>query len=213
MEARGRHGSRHVAGVILAAGVSRRLGRSKQLLDLGGEPLLRHTIRNAVTSSLDDVVVVLGSRAGEIGAAVGDLGQLTVVNDDYAAGQSTSLALGVRSVADGADGVMILLGDQPLVTSDAIDRLVDGFRSGTGEIVQAAYDGSPGTPVLFGRRHFGELLEVTGDEGARGIVRRHGDAVRVLEIGDVADLLDVDTDADYDRLLDRWTDWRERSGD
>ena len=193
-----------VSGVILAAGASRRLGRPKQLLDLGGEPLLRRTVRNAMDSTLVEVLLVLGSRANEIAASVGDLGQRTVINPRFAVGQSTSVLAGIGAVAPDADAILIMLGDQPLVTEAALSRIVGRFRGGGVSIVQATYDGTPGNPVLFNRSLFAELLAVTGDEGARRVVRRHGAVVIGVEVGDVADVIDVDTEADYVHLLKRW---------
>lgn len=195
---------RQVSGVILAAGSSRRLGRPKQLLDLGGEPLLRHTVRHAVGSSLHEVIVVLGSRSGEIAAAVGELGQRTVVNAGFAAGQSTSLVLGIGEVSVQSDGMLVMLGDQPMVSAAAVDRLIGRFRRGGGTVVQAAYGGEPGNPVLFGRSLFDALAAVSGDEGARSAVRRHRDSVVLVDVGDVAEVIDVDTEADYARLIELW---------
>jgi CTP:molybdopterin cytidylyltransferase MocA len=188
------------------------LGRAKQLLELGGEPLLRHTVRNAVASSLNEVLVVLGSRAGEIAKAVGELGQRTVVNPAFAEGQSTSLVVGMAALAAETDAVLVLLGDQPLVSTAAIDRLVARFQDGDSDIVQAAYEGQPGNPVLFGRGRYGDLASVSGDEGARSIVRRHRDAVTLVEIGGVAKLIDVDTEADYARLTELWNTRRSSDG-
>lgn len=193
-----------VSGVILAAGTSRRLGRPKQLLELGGEPLLRHTVRNAMAAGLDEVVLVLGNRAEEIAASVGELGQRTVVNPSFAAGQSTSLLVGIAAARPEADGVMVMLGDQPLVSAAAMDRVIDAFRQGRQAVVQATYAGAPGNPVLFDRSLLGELASVTGDEGARGVVRRHRDEAAMVEVGDVADVVDVDTEADYEALVERW---------
>ena len=199
-----RDGRGRVSGVILAGGASRRLGRPKQLLDLGGEPLLRHTVRNALASSLDEVVLVLGSRAEGIAAAVGDLGQRTVVNPNFASGQSTSLVAGVAVVSPRAEAVLVLLGDQPLVSTAAIDRLVDVFEAERSWIVQAAYAGVPGNPVLFDRSLVEDLAAVTGDQGAREVVRRRRDEVALVEVGDVADVVDVDAEADYAALVERW---------
>src|SRR6478735_338900 len=103
--------------VILAAGTSTRLGRPKQLLDLGGEPLLRHTLRNALASRVGEVVLVLGNQADSISEAVGNLGQRTVINPDFAAGQSTSLRAGIESVSAESDAAIVMLGDQPMVTT------------------------------------------------------------------------------------------------
>lgn len=196
---------RRVSGLILAAGTSRRLGRPKQLLDLGGEPLLRHALRNAMASTLDEVLLVLGSRADEIAAAVGAFGQRSVVNARFAEGQSMSLFAGLADVSPEADAALVLLGDQPLVSPSAIDRLIDAFRTERSAVVQATYGGDPGNPVLFDRSLFGEMAAVTGDEGARSVVRRHRYEVVLVEVGDIAEVIDVDTEADYARLIEIWT--------
>ena len=111
---------------------------------------------------------------------------------------------GIKAVSAGSQAVLVLLGDQPLVSTEAIDRIASAYRQHGAVIVQAAYGGEPGNPVLFDRSLYGELATVTGDEGARSVVRRHRDAVTLVEVGDVADITDVDTEADYARLLELW---------
>lgn len=193
-----------VAIVILAGGTSSRLGRPKQLLELGGEPLLRHTVRRAMASSATEVVLVLGSRAEEIGAAVGELGQRTVINSDFASGQSTSMVAGVAALGADADAAILMLGDQPTVTPALLDRLIATFAETGAAIVQPRYQGRPGNPVLFRRDQFPDLLAVTGDLGAREIIqRRKGDVVWV-ELDEPAPP-DVDSDEDYEHLKSIWT--------
>jgi molybdenum cofactor cytidylyltransferase len=190
-----------VSGVILAAGTSSRLGRPKQLLDLHGEPLLRRTVRNALASTLDEVILVLGARAEEIAAAVGELGQRTVINGDYAEGQATSLVAGLKSVDPRANGVLFLLGDQPQIGPSIIDTLIGRFRQDTPSIVQPVYGGVPANPVLFSRTLKDELLAVSGDEGARALVRARKDEVVRLPVSDGPPPRDVDTEEDYRALL------------
>lgn len=193
-----------ISGVILAAGQSRRLGEPKQLLELGGEPVLRHVVRNATGSGLDQVVLVLGFRAAEIIDAVGDWGQNVVINPDYAIGQSSSLRLGLSVVDPEAEAVLFLLGDQPQVTAEVIDSIIDAFRKGRGRIAMPSYRGSPSNPVLFGREFYPELARVTGDEGARSVVEAHQDEIFMVEVG--ADPpLDVDTEEDFERLREIWS--------
>lgn len=194
-----------VSGVILAAGRSSRLGRPKQLLDLAGEPLLRHTVRNALGSRLDEVVVVLGAKAAEIDGAVGYLGQRTVVNPSYELGQSTSMRLGLESISDGADAILFLLGDQPGVRPSLIDALIARFDDSRSPIVQARYQGRPGNPVLIARSLAPELASVEGDEGARSIVARHRSDISFVDLPNVSVPLDVDTDEDYEALLNSWS--------
>ncbi|MFL5758490.1 MAG: NTP transferase domain-containing protein [Thermomicrobiales bacterium] len=192
-----------ISGVILAAGRSQRLGKPKQLLDLGGEPILRHTVRNAAVSDLDQVVLVLGHEAAEIDDAVGDWGQNLVINPDYARGQSTSLKLGLSAVEPTAEAVLFLLGDQPQVTPKIINLVLNSFCRGEGRIVMPAYRGKPANPVLFAREFFPEIAAIDGDRGARPIIGEHRQEVHYLAI-DADPPLDVDTPADYERLKKVW---------
>jgi molybdenum cofactor cytidylyltransferase len=192
------------SGVILAAGQSKRLGTPKQLLELDGEPVLRHVVRNATGSALNQVILVLGFQAAEIIDAVGEWGQNLVINPDYASGQSSSLRLGLSVVDPEAEAVLFLLGDQPQVTAEIIDSVIDAFRKRCGRIVMPSYRGTPSNPVLFAREFFPELARVTGDEGARSVVDKHREKVFAVKI-DADPPLDVDTEEDFRALAKVWS--------
>ena len=192
-----------VSIVILAAGTSSRLGRPKQLLELDGEPLIRWAVRHAIASRATEVVLVVGSRGDEIAMAAGDSGQRTVINPDFAQGQSTSMIAGIRALGDGADAVIMMLGDQPTVRPALLDRLIDRFAVDHPAIVQPRYSDGPGNPVLFAARMFPELLDVKGDLGAREVIKRHRSEVIFVEVDSPAPP-DVDSDADYERLRGNW---------
>jgi molybdenum cofactor cytidylyltransferase len=194
-----------VVGLILAAGAATRFGCAKQLLPLGGEPLIRHTLRRALAAELHGVIVVVGASATEVAAAVADLPVSVVVNPDFAVGQSTSLRAGVEAAsAAGSSAVVVLLADQPEIQSGAIAAVVDGHRRTGALIVQATYGGTPSHPVLFARKLFPELLQVTGDEGARAVIQRHADDRLRVEVDAGSPPPDIDTEQDYRALLDRW---------
>ncbi len=194
-----------IAGVILAAGASTRLGRPKQLLSLGGEPLIRHVIRRALDSRVDDVVVVLGAHADDVQRAIADLHVITVRNPEFAAGQSTSLRAGVAwARIAGVAAVVVLLGDQPEIETAFIDRVIETHRERGAPIVQALYAGTPGHPVLFALPLFAELETVHGDEGARSVIRRHAADLCRVRVADSPPPADIDTGADYQALLARW---------
>lgn len=193
-----------VSGVILAAGSSTRLGRPKQLLKLDGEPVARIVVRNAIESQLDEVILVTGARSREVAAAVGELGQRNVHNPDYERGQSTSVRAGLAAVSPDADAVLFLLGDQPEIGSDVIDAVIAAFRRTGAPIVQPVYGSTPGNPVLFARALFPELVEVTGDMGARSIVKRRSDDVCRIQVSAGPPPGDIDTEADYQALQERW---------
>ena len=190
--------------VILAAGTSTRLGQPKQLLDLGGEPLLRHTLRNALASRAGEVVLVLGHQAEAIRTAVGEHGQQTVINPDFADGQSTSLRAGLDAVADDSDAAIVMLGDQPLVTPMVLDQIIERFERTGAPIVQPVFGETPGNPVLLARSLFPELLEIVGDQGARSVIASHVKEIERVRISDGPPPGDVDTVDDYQVLLKIW---------
>ncbi len=193
-----------VAGIILAAGRSSRLGRPKQLLDLGGKPLLRRTLDNALASSLDPVLLVLGHLADEVATALGDHPARVVVNPRFAEGQASSVVAGVAALPDDAAAAMLLLGDQPGICPGIIDAVLAAWRANPVPIAAPVYGETTGNPVLFRRDLFPDLLRLAGDRGARSLVRaRAADVLRVPVPLD-APPPDVDTDADYAALLASW---------
>jgi CTP:molybdopterin cytidylyltransferase MocA len=181
-----------IAGLVLAAGAGRRYGDApKQLAQLRGRPLLQHAVDAAVAAdALDRVVVVLGARAEQVRAAFSFGRAHPVVCTDWDAGQAASLRCGLRELAD-AERVVVTLGDQPWVSTEAIMRLARE-PSGT----RAAYDGVPGHPVVLGGELAAAAMALDGDEGARGLLR----GARTVECGDVADARDVDTVEDLKEM-------------
>ena len=182
-----------IGGLILAAGAGTRFGDApKQLADVAGRPLLQHAIDAAsAVDALERLVVVLGARAERVLAGV-SLGRAeAVVCPEWADGQAASLRCGLRAL-EGAERVVVLLGDQPWVTPAAIARLA-GEPPGT----RAAYDGVPGHPVVLGGALVAAALNIEGDEGARSLLR----GARIVECGDVANGRDVDTVGDLKEML------------
>ncbi|MGH2560093.1 MAG: nucleotidyltransferase family protein [Thermomicrobiales bacterium] len=193
-----------ISGVILAAGGSSRLGHPKQLLDLGGQPLLAHILQNATASDLDEVLLVLGHEAARIANDVGEWGQRVVINPDYAKGQSTSVRRGLSSVNPTTEAVIFLLGDQPHVGPDIINALIREFRASGGRIVQSTYGGTRGNPVLIARELFPELARIRGDRGARDLLLTHRDEIVTVQVSDGPPPRDVDSEEDYQQLLADW---------
>lgn len=191
-----------VAAVILAAGEARRYGARKLLAPLDGRPLLQHVVDAANGSSASEVIVVLGHGRGELVSWI-RLGRArAVVNEDHALGQSTSLHAGVRAAAD-ADAVVVLLGDQPLVTSALVDALVARQRETGAAAVMSSRDGRRSPPTLLRRDLFPAVGALEGDVGARAILDARSD-VAVLEVGDALGRLDdVDVAADLARIAAR----------
>jgi molybdenum cofactor cytidylyltransferase len=188
-----------IAGVVLAAGLSRRMGQAKLLLVLGGRPVIRLTVEAVLSAGIDPVVVVAGTeRAGVAGALEGL--PLTIAHNPHPeAGQSSSIRVGIAALPPGPEAALIALGDQPFVPAFVIPAL-RGELARTGKPIAAPrYRGERGNPVLFRRDLFGELLELSGDRGARAVVER--DAARVALVDfDVPMPQDLDTPEDYEGL-------------
>jgi molybdenum cofactor cytidylyltransferase len=189
-----------VLGVVLAAGGSTRMGRPKQLADLDGRPLLAHVLAAVATAPVDRVVVALGGAAGEVLDRV-DLGRAEpLVVEGWAEGMGHVLASTLAQAGDDWGAVVVLLGDQPLVTAGAVARLVEAWRAGAGPAVTATYGGRPGHPKLFDRRLLPDLLGLTGDTGARDLLAAHPDRVHRVEVGDLGSDADIDVEADLERV-------------
>lgn len=194
-----------VAGIILAAGQSTRLGRPKQLLDICGKTVIRRITESAVISPLDVTIVVVGNAATEVQRELAGLDVTTVINLEFSSGQSTSLRAGLRALPNDIDAALFLLGDQPTVTPSIIGTVIGTYRESEASIVQARYRGVTGHPVLFNRSLFTELDSVTGDQGARRVIARHPELARFADLDQNAPL-DIDTEADYERFLRQFTD-------
>jgi molybdenum cofactor cytidylyltransferase len=180
------------AGLVLAAGAGRRFGdEPKQLAELDGRPLLQHAVDAAIAAdALQRVVVVLGARAEQVREAIAFGRAEPVVCPEWEEGQAASLRCGIRALG-GAERIVVTLGDQPWVSTEAIMRLA---REPPG--TRAAYDGVPGHPVVLGGELAEAALGLEGDEGARGLLR----GARTVECGDVADARDVDTVGDLKEM-------------
>ncbi len=189
-----------VGGVILAAGLGRRMGAPKLLLPWQDRPLIRHAAETALASQLDTVFVVTGYRADAIANALQGLAVQIVHNPDYAAGLSTSLHTGVRALPGRYTAALIMLGDQPLLTSTIIDRLLEAYRATRAPLVAPVAGQRRGNPVLFARSLFPALLEVSGDEGARAVVAAHHAELHGVEV-DERVFYDVDTPEAYAGLV------------
>ncbi|MBI2218582.1 MAG: nucleotidyltransferase family protein [Candidatus Rokubacteria bacterium] len=194
-----------IVAIVLAAGLSRRMGEPKLLLDLHGKPVIRWAVER-VMPHVDDVLVVVPPDHAAIRAALSDLAVSYTTNAHPEAGQATSIAAGVRALRPGTRAAIIVLGDQPGVPDAVFAALVATFERTARAIVAPVYRGVRGNPVLFAAETFEELAHVTGDAGARSVVAREATRVALVDI-DAAMPEDVDTPEDYARLRS-WGDDR-----
>jgi molybdenum cofactor cytidylyltransferase len=187
-----------VAGLVLAAGGSSRLGRPKQLLPYGEGTLLQHVLATACASPLDQLIVALGGGADEVLAAVDLRGAEVVVNDSYGQGCSSSIAAALPLVDAGADVLVLMLGDQPGVTAASVVRLLEE-RDGA-PIAVSRYDDGRGHPFAFARSVFGLLAALHGDKGIWKLIERRPELVRDVRLPGLIPA-DVDTWEDYQAAL------------
>jgi molybdenum cofactor cytidylyltransferase len=190
-----------VAGIVLAAGQSTRMGRNKLLLPLGGTTVLRRAVGTAVEAGLAPVFVVLGHESDRIREELGGLPCTPVVNEDYLLGMNTSVRKGFRAVPDDASAGIVLLGDMPFVVPSMITELLARHRQGA-SLVVSTYDGVVAPPILYGRLLFAELRALEGDGCGKQVVKRHrGEAVEVAWPRSA--LSDLDVPADFERARSR----------
>jgi molybdenum cofactor cytidylyltransferase len=175
-----------IGGLILAAGEGRRFGGTKQLAELEGRPLLEYALE--AMRAVSPRVVVLGHAAEEIRTSVDLHGASAIVCDEWAEGQAASLRCGLAALA-GCDAVVVVLGDQPGITAEAVSAVVSAAADE--DAVRAVYDGRPGHPVLLRRPLLERAGELRGDTGFRELLE--GATVREVEIGGLADPADIDT--------------------
>jgi molybdenum cofactor cytidylyltransferase len=191
-----------VAAIILAAGRSSRMGSHKLLLPYKGRPIVNWVLAAACASQADPIIVVLGHEAELVDAALqAERRFLAIHNPLYAEGMSTSLRIGLAAMPQEADGAIILLGDQPLITLEIINAMIAVSAKAPDAIIAASYQGRRGNPVLFPRQYFAELTTITGDEGGRSLLARYPDRVRLVEIDDALAGRDIDTPEEYQALV------------
>lgn len=190
-----------IAGLILAAGESSRMGRDKALLTYRGRTFLETVIATLHKASVERVTVVLGHHAEQIQGAVTLEGAEMVVNRDYLRGQTSSLQAGLRALeSPSLEAVVLCLVDHPLVSADTVRKLLASFRQSGAPVVIPTYENQRGHPVLIGRALFEELLRLSPDEGANTVIRKQRDRTELVEVSDEGILLDVDDPEAYRRL-------------
>jgi molybdenum cofactor cytidylyltransferase len=189
------------AAIILAAGASTRLGQPKQLVAVNGETLLRRTTRLAIQAGCSPVVVVLGRDAATLAGEVEGLGASTVINNEWQTGMASSLRRGLKAVLavkPHEPRVMVLVCDQPKLDTSVLRDLLTTHTAKEVLIAASRYQGTNGVPAIFSRELFPELLELTGDQGARRIMQLHLEQVASVDFP--GGEFDLDTPQDLARL-------------
>ena len=169
--------SPHHGAIILAAGASRRLGVSKQLLLIEGEPLVRRAVRAALATEPAQTLVVVGKSADSVFAAVHDLAVARIDCAEWAEGMGASLRSGSAALHDDCDGALVIVCDQPALTAAHLQTLVNAWRNAPQRAVASAYANTVGVPAILPRSWFADLKNLQGDHGARDLLRSRVESV------------------------------------
>ncbi len=189
-----------ISGLVLGAGASSRFGQPKQLLPFRGNTLLGWVVNQAEQATgLDEVVVVLGRAADEIREKVVFGNAKVVENPVFGEGCASSYRAGIGALDPRSDAIMIILGDQPGIDPETINRVADEWRRGDGQITLASYQGRKGHPMLFARPLFDKLIGLHGDKAAWKLVDANPDLVRAITF-DRAFPEDINTVEDFQRI-------------
>lgn len=193
-----------IGAIILAAGMSKRMGMPKLLLPLNGEPLISYSISLALKQKLNPIVVIAGQYIKEIEKVI-DCDFVTYLyNPDYQSGMASSLKLGIEAVSSQVEAAMIFLGDQPFVPDQVVHTLLTEYERNKEKgihIVRPRYVGELGHPILFDTRLFEHFTKIEGDEGGRSIIVNHKEQLKIIDFSECLWGMDVDTPEDYKRVV------------
>jgi molybdenum cofactor cytidylyltransferase len=177
------------------------MGQFKQLLRLGDKSFVEHCVDNLLASRVNEVIIVTGHREFDIRRAVGDRPVRFVQNPDYRSGMASSIKCGVQSLSEEARAFVLALVDQPQISSDVIDLVIDAYEREPALIVIPVYEGKNGHPILLDLTLKEEILSFDPEKGLRQVVRAHRDQILRVEVTSRAILDDVDLPEDYERIL------------
>ncbi len=190
-----------IAGLVLAAGESSRMGTDKALLEFRGRTFLETVVEKLREGGIEQVVVVLGHHAQEIGAAVELPGAQVIVNADYRRGQTSSLHAGLKALEGSKpDAVVLALVDHPAFSPETVRQLVAAFRASNAAVAIPTCQGRRGHPIVIGHALLEGLKALNLEEGANTVIRKYREQTRWVEVGDAGILLDVDDPESYRQL-------------
>lgn len=189
---------KNIGIVILAAGASTRMGRPKQLLPLNGQPLLLHTVDEALSTTVSNVVVVLGSDPDTYQDLLETYPVRVIVNEAWQEGIGSSIKLGMTAIKKRVrdlDAVLFLVGDQPAISFKYLCRMLDTYHNSTADLIASGYAGTYGVPALFDRHFFDDIMKIHNSDGAKAVLKKNESSLTILDCPEGA--VDIDTPQDY----------------
>lgn len=187
-----------IKAIILAAGNSKRFGKEKLLEGFQGKPLIMHVIEEVLKVEFEEIILV--TQYEEVEKLINTRNIRVVRNKNVDKGISHSIHLGI-SEGGSCEGYMFIVGDQPFVTCEIIEGMINQFRKEKGQILCISHEGRRGSPTLFDACYKEELLSLEGDIGGKQVMKRHPECVETYEVKDFLVLEDIDTREDYERLV------------
>jgi len=188
-----------ICAVVLAAGLSRRMGAQKLLLPFGGKTVISHIVDQLLASTVDEVHVVVGHQAERISAELSGWAVSIVNNPNYKSGMLSSVRCGLQNLPENCRAVLVVLGDQPSITTKLIDKMLRSFAKTEKSILVPLHKGKRGHPILFSSHYRDEILTHYGDVGLRGLLHSYPDDVFELNVPTSSVLFDMDYPEDYRR--------------
>jgi molybdenum cofactor cytidylyltransferase len=198
-----------LAGIVLAAGESRRMGQPKQLLPFGERTILERVVDTLLAAGVGEVVVVLGHLAERVRAVLGDRPVRAVINESYRQGMLSSIKYGVGAVGTEYDALLIALGDQPHIECAVVREVMRAYRAGNAGIVIPRYGEKKGHPIIISLQKYREaIVNLPEDVGLNALMQEHADDVRLLDVATEDIIRDIDVPDDYTRELARFSERR-----
>lgn len=195
-----------ISAILLAAGKSKRMGTPKQLLKFGKKTILEEIILNLINSKVDEIILVLGYKVEEIkkNTEIEHEKLVITINKNFEKGMSSSIKQGIRSIGTNTKAVLLILGDQPLITSEIINSTIDAYHEREFGIVAPRYGKIIGHPVIFDLDKYKDrLLELKGDKGAKEIIEANEEDIFKVEVLSDCILVDVDDSESYLEALEK----------
>jgi len=190
-----------ICAIVLAAGLSSRMGVQKLLLPFGGKTVIGHIVDQLLASTVGEVHVVVGHQAERISAELSGREVSIVNNPNYKSGMLSSVRCGLRNMPEKCRAVMVVLGDQPSNTTELIDQMLQSFTATEKSILVPLYKGKRGHPILIRSLYRDEILTQYGDVGLRGLLHNHSEDIFELAVSTASVLSDMDCPEDYRREL------------
>ena len=190
-----------ICAIVLAAGESRRMGAQKLLLPFGGKTVIAHVVDELLRSDIDAVYVVVGHEGNRITEELSGRSVTIVTNPNYKLGMLSSVRCGLQALPQKCEKVLVALGDQPAITSELVNQIVQSSSTTDKGILVPLYRGKRGHPILFSTRYRDEIMTSFDNVGLRGLLQAHPDDILELTVSTPAVLSDIDSPDDYRREL------------